>query len=97
MRDVGTVSALAAALEHLEASDHLERVLQNAQPVAADEFRRVERDGDAAPYESRAVEVEDALLDRRRNEFIGVAGGQEHGEILRGRRQIGRASCRERV
>src|SRR5208282_6784990 len=86
MWNVATVSGLAAALEHLEASDHLERVLQNAHAIAAHEFRRVEHSRGGAPHESRAVVVEDAALDCRRDEFIGVAGRQEYGEVLRGRR-----------
>ena len=85
MRNVETVAGLAVALEHFEASDHFERVLQNAEAIAGHEFRRVERLG-AAAHESGAVEVENAALDCGRDDFIGVARRQEHGEILRGGR-----------
>ncbi len=87
MRDVATIPALAVALEHFEASDHFKRMLQNAQAIAGHELFPIESAG-AASRQACEVVIEDALLDGGRDDFIGIARGQQHCEVLgRGRHQ----------
>src|ERR1700687_3823520 len=85
MRNESGVSGLAAAVEKFETSDHLERMLENTQSIAGDEIIGGQHDR-AAARQARMIEIEDAALDLRRDEIVGVASRQQYCEILRRRR-----------
>src|SRR5271169_3719885 len=86
MRNVRRVTRLALALESVEASDNLERVLKHAQMITVDECVGI-RTGIAAARAARDVVVEQAALRLGADHPVGVARREQHGEILRGGRE----------